>query len=160
MIAIKADADSEVADEIASTIAATAAESGRAEAYTLAAPFIDSLADDILSRVGEAATVAPDPIAFLKAALARLTHELADPSLLRDIAGLLAARLPDQTKAEQALLEAAALRRERPDDPTALQRVDPDVATAINRILGSPAPPPVARKRRATRSKLSRPKLP
>ncbi|HYZ61943.1 MAG TPA: hypothetical protein VE650_05765, partial [Acetobacteraceae bacterium] len=65
---------------------------------------------------------------------------------------LLAERVPDESTTERALLEAAALRREHPDDVVALQRVDPDVATAIDRMLGEPAPKVASEKRRASRA--------
>ena len=117
----------------------------------MVAQFVETLAaPDAAGGTG------PDPVALLKAVLGALIPRLTDPGLLRDIADLLAARMPEATATEQALLRAAALRRERPDDPAALQRVDPDIATAVDRMLGvtfAPAKPPRRRSPRGTARK-------
>jgi len=138
------------AKAIALDIAHTATE-GRAEGYAMVAQFVETLA-----APEAAGGTGRDPVALLKAVLGRLIPYLTDPGLLRDIADLLAARLPEATATEQALLRAAALRRERPDDPAALQRVDPDIATAVDRMLGvrfTPAKPPRRRSPRGTARK-------
>jgi len=124
-------------------------EQGRSAAYELAAQCIEVLAQDAALRSTRNDAAGLEAIAFLRGVLATLAESVTDPALLGDIAGLLKRRLPAETAAERALLEAAALRLEKPDDPAALERVDPDVATALERIRGpSPKPAPKAPSRR------------
>jgi len=110
-------------------------------AYALVAQGIEVLVQDAIDRATREALPGPEPIAFLRGILPRLAQQLADPALLRDIAALLEQRLPSETMAERALLEAAARRAENPDDPAALERVDPDLATALERMFGTDAKP-------------------
>jgi tetratricopeptide (TPR) repeat protein len=139
--------------EITEIIAEASLKQGRAVAYSLAADWIEVLAQDATTRVSRDDLTGPEPIEFLRGSLPSLAQRVTDPALLRDIAALLEQRLPSQTTAERALLEAAALRAERPDDPAALERVDPDVVTALERVLGaSPKPASKPPPRRGQRS--------
>ncbi|NMO20059.1 tetratricopeptide repeat protein [Pyxidicoccus fallax] len=127
--------------EIAETIAKASLKQGRAAAYALAADWIEVLSQDAIGRTSRAHPSGPDPITFLRGSLPRLIQQVSDPALLRDIAALLEQRLPSETAADRALLEAAARRTERPNDPAALERIDPDVITALERVLGIDSKP-------------------
>ncbi len=140
-------------DRIAETIAEASLKQGRAAAYALAADWIDVLSRDAAARVSHQGPAGLEPVAFLRGSIPGLAQRVTDPALLRDIAALLEQRLPSETKAERALLEAAARRAESPDDPAALERMDPDVVTALERVLGiSPQPDSKPPPRRGKRS--------
>lgn len=128
-------------DRIAETIAGASLEQGRAAAYALAADWIEVLSRNATARASHKGPAGLEPVAFLRGSLPGLAQRVSDPALLRDIAALLEQRLPSQTKAERALLEAAARRAESPDDPTSLERMDPDVVKALERVLGIGAQP-------------------
>jgi hypothetical protein len=127
--------------KLAETIAKASRTQGRAAAYALAAHGIEVLAQDAATRATCDGLTGPEPISFLRGILSKLTEWVTDPALLRDIASLLEQRLPSETVAERALLEAAARRAEKPDDPSALERVDPDIATVLERISGAALEP-------------------
>ena len=129
--------------------ALVAASADRAAAYAMAEQLVAVLAAPHDSAGKQAARL-------LEQVVQHLTRDLADPAVLRDIAALLAAQHPAPLATGRAMLEAAALRRENPDDPTALQRLDPDIAMAVDRVLGSrfaPAKPPRRRAARGTARK-------
>jgi hypothetical protein len=121
-------------DRLAREVATASRTQGRAAAYVLAAQCIEVLAQDAAAQT---VRVGPESIAFLRGLLSRLAGKITDPSLLRDIAALLEQRMPSETAAERALLDAAARRAENPDDPSTLERVDPDIAIALERMVGT-----------------------
>ena len=127
---------------VARALRDVAATGGRAAAFAWLADLVAVLAEGAAASGDGSVPAGPDPLRILVAILEEFARFEVDPALLRDLSALLAERLPDRTVALRALLDAVALRRERPDDPAALQRVDPDVATAIDRVLGRPAAPP------------------
>ena len=122
---------------------AVAAQAGRADGYAMLADFLEGLL--------ESGDPGSRGLSLLRAVLAALIPRIPDPALLRDLVALLAERLPEGLVTERAMLEAAALRREQPDNPSALQRVDPDIATAVDRMLGFQPAPAQALRRRAPR---------
>ncbi len=139
--------------KLANTIVEASRTQGRAVAYSLAAHGIEVLAQDAADRMAREGTSGPEPVAFLRGIISRLAQQLTDSALLRDIAALLEQRLPSETMAERALLEAAARRAESPDDPAALERVDPDIATVLERMFGADSQSDAkARPRRGKRS--------
>lgn len=121
------------AEAVAQETAAAFKRDGRAAGYAIAAQAILPLA---------AAAVWPPPAdafsaaGFLRDCVNALLRELTDPALLRDIADLLDAHVPDALVTERKLLRARALDLERPDDLAALEREDPDIATAVRRLRG------------------------
>lgn len=130
--------------KLAEVIAEASQKDGRAAAYALAADWIEVLSQSAAAWVSNDKPSGPEPVAFLRGSIPRLVQQVNDPGLLRDIAALLEQRLPSETTTERALLEAAALRAKRRDDPAALERVDPDIRTALDRVQGvghTPAPP-------------------
>jgi tetratricopeptide (TPR) repeat protein len=139
--------------DLAVTVVDASKTQGRAVAYSLAAHGIEVLAQDAADRATRESLSGLEPIDFLRVIIFILARELTDPALLRDIAALLEQRLPSETMAERALLEAAARRAENPDDPAALERVDPDIATVLERMLGTGSKPSAtARPRRGRRT--------
>jgi tetratricopeptide (TPR) repeat protein len=144
-------------EKIAEAIAEASLKQGRAAAYALAADWVDVLSRDAAARVSREGPAGLEPVAFLRGSIPGLAQRVSDPALLRDIAALLEQRLPSETKAERALLEAAARRAENPDDPAALERMDPDVVKALERVLGIvPQPESKPAPRRIKRSSTSR----
>lgn len=139
--------------KLAATVAKASQTQGRAAAYGLVAHAVEVLAQDAVARATRDGSVGPDPIDFLRGIVLWLVEQIADPALLRDIAALLEVRLPSETAAARALLDAAARRAENPNDAAALERVDPDVATALERLRGTaPKPAPKTPFRQGKRS--------
>ncbi|WP_375767200.1 tetratricopeptide repeat protein [Archangium gephyra] len=139
--------------KLADTVAEASRTQGRAAAYALSAQCVEVLAQGAAAQATRDSQVGPDPISFLRGVVAKVAEQVTDPALLRDIAALLERHLPSDTAAERALLDAAARRVERPDDPAALERVNPDIATALDRLLGvGPKPPSKTPQRRSKRN--------
>jgi len=139
--------------KLAGTVAKASRSQSRAAAYALAAQWVEVLAQDAATRATRDGSAGLEPLSFLRGILPWLAKQVNDPALLRDIAVLLERRLPSETVAERALLDAAARRAEKPDNPEALERVNPDIATALDRLLG--VGPQPASKTPARRSKPS-----
>jgi tetratricopeptide (TPR) repeat protein len=132
---------------LARVIADASKAHGRAAAYALAAQGIEVLARDASMRKARRDLAGPEPISFLRGMISRLAQWVADPALLRDIAALLEQRLPSETAAERAILDARARLLENPNDPAAVERLDPDLVMGLEHVFSedfkpvSKAPP-------------------
>jgi tetratricopeptide (TPR) repeat protein len=120
---------------LARVIADASEAHGRAAAYALAAQGIEVLAQDASVRKIRGGLAGPEPISFLRGMISRLAQRVADPALLRDIAALLEQRLPSETAAERAILDARARLLEDPNDPAAVERLDPDLVMGLEPVF-------------------------